>query len=115
MKIGFIGLGKMGLNMVHRLLLNNHEIVVFDRSKEPIKEAEELGETLATGLEQGCGMAQECSLLFDEYADIVFSANPRQFRMTPHGAGCRTWGIKQDCVKRLFRLKGQRIFSNAAG
>lgn len=43
MKIGFIGLGKMGLNMVHRLLLNKHEVVVFNRSKEPIKEAEKLG------------------------------------------------------------------------
>ena len=43
MKLGFIGLGKMGLNMVHRLLNDKHEIVVFNRSKEPIKEAEKLG------------------------------------------------------------------------
>jgi 6-phosphogluconate dehydrogenase len=52
MKIGFIGLGKMGLNMVHRLLLNNHEIVVFDRSKEPIKEAEELGAVAVDSVEE---------------------------------------------------------------
>jgi len=43
MKIGFIGLGKMGLNMVHRLLKDNHEIVVYNRSREPIEEAEKLG------------------------------------------------------------------------
>jgi 6-phosphogluconate dehydrogenase len=43
MKIGFIGLGKMGLNMVHRLLKDNHEIVVYNRSKESIMEAEKLG------------------------------------------------------------------------
>jgi 6-phosphogluconate dehydrogenase len=43
MKIGFIGLGKMGLNMVHRLLKDNHKIVVFNRSKEQVKEAEKLG------------------------------------------------------------------------
>lgn len=43
MKIGFIGLGKMGLNMVHRLLLDKHELLVYNRSKEPIKEAEKLG------------------------------------------------------------------------
>lgn len=43
MKIGFIGLGKMGLNMVHRLLLDKHELFVYNRSKEPIKEAEKLG------------------------------------------------------------------------
>jgi 6-phosphogluconate dehydrogenase len=43
MKIGFIGLGKMGFNMVHRLLNYNHEIVVWNRSTESIKEAEKLG------------------------------------------------------------------------
>jgi len=43
MKIGFIGLGKMGLNMVHRLLLDKHELIVSNRSKEPLKEAEKLG------------------------------------------------------------------------
>ena len=43
MKIGFIGLGKMGLNMVNRLLNAKHEIVVYNRSKEQIKEAEKLG------------------------------------------------------------------------
>jgi 6-phosphogluconate dehydrogenase len=43
MKIGFIGLGKMGQNMVHRLLKDNHEIVVYNRSKEQILEAEKLG------------------------------------------------------------------------
>jgi len=43
MKIGFIGLGKMGLNMVHRLLLDKHELYVYNRSKAPIKEAEKLG------------------------------------------------------------------------
>ncbi len=39
MKIGLIGLGKMGGNMVERLLLGAHEVVVFDRSKEAIEEA----------------------------------------------------------------------------
>jgi 6-phosphogluconate dehydrogenase len=30
MKIGFVGLGKMGSNMVKRLLRNGHEVVVYD-------------------------------------------------------------------------------------
>ncbi len=38
MKIGFIGLGKMGANMVQRLLKGDHEVVVWDRSKEPVAE-----------------------------------------------------------------------------
>ncbi|GAB4288977.1 MAG: decarboxylating 6-phosphogluconate dehydrogenase [Ignavibacteriaceae bacterium] len=45
MNLGFIGLGKMGFNMVHRLLNDNHEVVVFNRSVEPIRKAEKLGAT----------------------------------------------------------------------
>lgn len=47
MKLGFIGLGKMGLNMAHRLILDDHELVVFDRSNEQMKEAEKLGAVMA--------------------------------------------------------------------
>jgi 6-phosphogluconate dehydrogenase len=43
MTLGFIGLGKMGHNMVHRLLINGHQVVVWDRSLEAIKEVEKLG------------------------------------------------------------------------
>ena len=32
MKIGFVGLGKMGSNMVKRLLRNGHEVVVYDQN-----------------------------------------------------------------------------------
>jgi len=51
MKIGFVGLGKMGFNMVHRLLKNNHEVVVWNRSVDTIKEIEKLGATGASSLE----------------------------------------------------------------
>ena len=32
MQIGMIGLGRMGANMVRRLLRHGHEAVVFDRA-----------------------------------------------------------------------------------
>jgi 6-phosphogluconate dehydrogenase len=51
MKIGFIGLGKMGFNMVHRLLDHHHEVVVWDRSTEAIEEIEKLGAEGATSLQ----------------------------------------------------------------
>ncbi len=50
MKIGFIGLGKMGFNMVHRFLINNHEVVVWDRSAESINEIVKLGAEGANSL-----------------------------------------------------------------
>lgn len=38
MKLGFIGLGKMGANMVQRLLLDGHEVVVYNRSTDAIQQ-----------------------------------------------------------------------------
>lgn len=51
MKIGFIGLGKMGFNMVHRLLNSGHEVVVWNRSSEAIREIEKLGAEGANSFE----------------------------------------------------------------
>jgi 6-phosphogluconate dehydrogenase len=44
MQLGMIGLGRMGANMVRRLLKGGHQCVVFDRSPQVVKEmAEEKG------------------------------------------------------------------------
>lgn len=43
MKLGFIGLGKMGAFMVERLLIDGHTIVAFNRSPEKTKEIESKG------------------------------------------------------------------------
>jgi 6-phosphogluconate dehydrogenase len=42
MQLGFVGLGKMGLNMVARLERGGHDIVAFDRSAEAVGKAEEV-------------------------------------------------------------------------
>lgn len=51
MKIGFIGLGKMGGNMVQRLLLNKHEVVVFDFNTSIVDDLSKKGAIPATSLE----------------------------------------------------------------
>ncbi|MHB8880281.1 MAG: phosphogluconate dehydrogenase (NAD(+)-dependent, decarboxylating) [Thermodesulfovibrionales bacterium] len=38
MKIGMVGLGKMGMNMARRLLLNGQKVVAFNRSPEKVAE-----------------------------------------------------------------------------
>jgi len=43
MKIAMIGLGRMGANMVRRLLKGGHECVVFDRSLTNVKELAQAG------------------------------------------------------------------------
>jgi 6-phosphogluconate dehydrogenase len=51
MDIGFIGLGKMGMNMVTRLSQGGHRVVAYDRSADLITQAESKGATGATSLE----------------------------------------------------------------
>ena len=48
MEIGFIGLGKMGMNMVTRLQHGRHRVVVYDRTTDLIKQAERQGCTGAS-------------------------------------------------------------------
>jgi len=43
MEIGFIGLGKMGMNMVTRLQRDKHRVVVYDRTADLVKQAEGQG------------------------------------------------------------------------
>lgn len=50
MELGFIGLGKMGMNMVTRLRRDQHRIVAFDRSADLIKQADAQGCTGASSL-----------------------------------------------------------------
>jgi 6-phosphogluconate dehydrogenase len=38
MQLGMIGLGRMGANMVRRLIRGGHQCVVFDRSPAAVKE-----------------------------------------------------------------------------
>ncbi len=50
MKIGMIGLGKMGANMTERLLKGGHEVVAYDLSADALKQAAGKGADTATTL-----------------------------------------------------------------
>ena len=49
MQIGFIGLGRMGANMVRRLLRDGHEIVAYNRSPEKTHEIAAEGAQVTDG------------------------------------------------------------------
>jgi 6-phosphogluconate dehydrogenase len=52
MQIGFVGLGRMGGNMVHRIRRDSeHEVVAFDYSDDAVAAAESNGATGASSLE----------------------------------------------------------------
>ncbi len=52
MRIGFIGLGRMGANMVRRLLRDGHEIVAYNRTPEKTKEIAGEGAEAAFSIEE---------------------------------------------------------------
>src|SRR3954470_10388309 len=53
MQIAFVGLGRMGGNMVHRIKRDSdHDVVAFDRSEGPRQEAESHGAVPAATLEE---------------------------------------------------------------
>ncbi len=76
-KIGFIGLGQMGMGMAHNILNKGHPLSVFDISNAAMHTLEEAGATVcrsATELAQRCNLVLLClptsniveSVLFDD-------------------------------------------------
>ena len=59
MQLGMIGLGRMGANIVRRVMRDGHETVVYDVSADSIKELEGEGATGAPTLEEFVGKLQK--------------------------------------------------------
>jgi 6-phosphogluconate dehydrogenase (decarboxylating) len=70
MQIGMIGLGRMGANMVRRLLEGSHECVVFDRVPAAVDE-----------------LAREKAVGASSLADLGSPRNSRSGRSTTSIAG----------------------------
>src|SRR5579863_8665233 len=51
MQLGMIGLGRMGANMVRRLIKNGHSCVVYDRSADSVKQLSGEGATGSSALD----------------------------------------------------------------
>lgn len=64
MKIGFIGLGKMGGKMVQRLLNDGHQIVVYNLTQPEVDEAVAAGAIAATGLKDLVGKLEGRKLVW---------------------------------------------------
>jgi 6-phosphogluconate dehydrogenase len=52
MQLGMVGLGRMGANLVRRLMLDGHECVVYDRNLDTVQLLSSEGAAGATSLEQ---------------------------------------------------------------
>jgi 3-hydroxyisobutyrate dehydrogenase-like beta-hydroxyacid dehydrogenase len=74
MKVGFVGLGRMGQAMAGRLLGGGHELVVYNRTREKCAELEKAGAVVAASIAEACrGREAVISMLTDDKAlgDVV--------------------------------------------
>ncbi|HUA07731.1 MAG TPA: decarboxylating 6-phosphogluconate dehydrogenase [Candidatus Acidoferrales bacterium] len=55
MQLGMVGLGKMGANMVTRLIQGGHSVVVYDRSADAVAHSVAGGAAASSGLRDLCG------------------------------------------------------------
>ena len=52
LRIGFIGLGRMGSNMVFNLLDHKYEVVVYNRTKEKMEEPVKAGAIASSSISE---------------------------------------------------------------
>src|ERR1700757_1665118 len=86
MKIGFLGLGKMGAPMARRLIAAGHELSVWNRTEgrtEPL--AREGAIVAGTPAETELGADAVITMLFDDHAheEVLFGANGLMEALTP--------------------------------
>ena len=74
MQIGMIGLGRMGSNMVRRLLKAGHECIVYNRSPEPVRTLVGEGASGAASLAEFVRMLHSCALLAEPGAPSVYKS-----------------------------------------
>src|ERR1700722_15908851 len=59
MQLGMVGLGRMGANLVRRLMRDGHSCVVFDVNPDAVKALEAEGATGATSMEDFVAKLQQ--------------------------------------------------------
>mgnify|MGYP002861879602 FL=1 len=64
MKIGMIGLGRMGANMVRRLMNGGHQCVVYDRSQQAVDDLAKEGAIGSSSLEEFTNKLDELRIVW---------------------------------------------------
>jgi 3-hydroxyisobutyrate dehydrogenase-like beta-hydroxyacid dehydrogenase len=111
MKIGFIGLGRMGSGMARNLLRAGHEVVVFNRSRDKAEALVADGARVADSLADVCRAPDAVmTMLADDHAveQMVFGENALA-SMLPSGAiHVSSSTISMALARRLAAEHGRR-------
>ena len=78
MQLGMIGLGRMGANLVRRLMRDGHNCVAYDVNADAVKELTGEGATGATTLEEFVAAAREAPGGLDHGAGRVRRRHDRR-------------------------------------
>lgn len=111
MRIGFLGLGKMGTPMAQRLIAAGHELAVWNRTEgrtEPL--AREGAIVAGTPAEAELGADAVITMLFDDYAHehVLFGPNGLMDALTPTTLHISCSTISVALSERLTRDHAQR-------
>jgi 6-phosphogluconate dehydrogenase len=80
MQLGMIGLGRMGANMVRRLMRDGHECVVYDRSADAVKELAGEGAVGTTTLDEFIGKLNSPKVIWLMLPAAVVDSSLRELR-----------------------------------
>ncbi|HXS75076.1 MAG TPA: NAD(P)-dependent oxidoreductase [Terracidiphilus sp.] len=111
MRIGFLGLGKMGTVMAHRLIAAGHELAVWNRTEgktEPL--AREGAIVAGTPAEAELGADAVITMLFDDHAheEVLFGSNGLMEALTPSTLHISCSTISVALSERLTREHARR-------
>jgi 3-hydroxyisobutyrate dehydrogenase-like beta-hydroxyacid dehydrogenase len=104
MKIGFIGLGKMGSGMARNLLRAGHELAVYNRSREKAEALSPEGARIANSPKEVCRRSEAViTMLSDDHAvaEIVFGADGIASAMESRCVHISSSTISVACARRL--------------
>jgi len=68
MKIGFIGIGRMGSGMAENLIRAGHELVLYNRSREKAEALWKLGASVTDSIAEACRGEVVWTMLADDKA-----------------------------------------------
>jgi len=111
MRIGFLGLGKMGAAMAQRLMGAGHELAVWNRTEgrtEPL--AREGAIVAGTPAEAELGADAVITMLFDDHAheEVLFGSNGLMDALTPSTLHISCSTISVALSERLTREHARR-------
>ncbi len=116
MKLGFIGLGRMGCGMASRLLQAGHDVAVFNRSAEKMRSLLEQGATGTASIAEVCEADIVFTMLSDDHAaeSVVFGTGGILAALRPGGihVSCSTISVSLSArISKAHEDSGQGYVS----